>query len=402
MASLYFRIGVGIFLLFSLGILKAQDDDFVSFDDMVSLRSFDVKNLYAGSVYALCFGKDEKIFFSSGIDPRVHIWNFYAASEEKEKLTGHKRRVRCLLFLNNGQLLSAGEDGLIRQWDLVKKKEVRVIGAQYDRLEQAVSFQSTAASIVGSGETQGLSREQMKEKKSGELIEKGEINAFDKRAGNDREVFRPYIYALEAADDNRYLLSGDDRGDIILWDLKNASVKKRFYGHQKAVNALSFFVNSYRFASASDDGRVIIWEWQTKDPKRSKIFKPFDGAGATALVISPNGKYLAAGSTDKMIKLYEFRGKDTPVFSLEGHKGRITKLCFTKNSRYLVSSSDDNTIRIWDLEQMEAIKIYAPQRYPVTNIVLSPTENFILSSGLTDIASIRLWKLNAVIKEHEG
>lgn len=42
---------------------------------------------------------------------------------------------------------------------------------------------------------------------------------------------------------------------------------------------------------------------------------------------------------------------DSPVVTLEGHKGSIRRLCFTQDERILISGSNDSTIRYWDVHK---------------------------------------------------
>lgn len=192
---------------------------------------------------------------------------------------------------------------------------------------------------------------------------------------------------------------------ITLWNNRQHSVHKLFYGHLKQVNALCFHPKSHAFFSGSDDKRIIEWKWEGASNKNAaKILQSKYMAHKgkiSALAISPDGKTLISGDDLGKILLWSFRPSDTPVFELSGHKGRITKLAFTKNGQYIVSSSEDNTLRIWNVEKQQSIKIYAPEHYPVTTFTLSPSEYFILSAGKTNLSSIRLWKLNAAIAEYE-
>ena len=58
--------------------------------------------------------------------------------------------------------------------------------------------------------------------------------------------------------------------------------------------------------------------------------------------------YLASGSRDKTIKIWEVRNARC-VITLVGHDNWVTDLCFHPSGRFLISVSDDKSLRCWDL-----------------------------------------------------
>lgn len=58
--------------------------------------------------------------------------------------------------------------------------------------------------------------------------------------------------------------------------------------------------------------------------------------------------YLASGSRDKTIKLWEVRSGKC-VITLVGHDNWVTDVVFHPNGRLLLSVSDDKSLRVWDL-----------------------------------------------------
>jgi U3 small nucleolar RNA-associated protein 12 len=52
-------------------------------------------------------------------------------------------------------------------------------------------------------------------------------------------------------------------------------------------------------------------------------------------------------------------------FSLRGHKGNITGLCFLRNRHALVSSSKDMLVKVWDLDTQHCIQTVVGHRSEV-------------------------------------
>jgi len=60
-------------------------------------------------------------------------------------------------------------------------------------------------------------------------------------------------------------------------------------------------------------------------------------------------EFMATGSRDKTIKLWDARG--TCFMTLVGHDNWVRALVFHPGGKYLLSVSDDKTLRCWDLSQ---------------------------------------------------
>ena len=73
--------------------------------------------------------------------------------------------------------------------------------------------------------------------------------------------------------------------------------------------------------------------------------------GVTTVAISPDTKYVAAGSLDKSVRVWDIH----QGFLLErlegpdGHKDSVYSVAFSPNGKDLVSGSLDKTIKMWEL-----------------------------------------------------
>ena len=73
--------------------------------------------------------------------------------------------------------------------------------------------------------------------------------------------------------------------------------------------------------------------------------------GVTTVAISPSGEYVAAGSLDKSVRVWDVRS-GAPIARLDGmdgHKDSVYSVAFGPDGETLVSGSLDKTIKMWQL-----------------------------------------------------
>jgi len=122
-----------------------------------------------------------------------------------------------------------------------------------------------------------------------------------------------------------------------------------------------------------------------------------------ALAISPDGKYLASGGSDQMVRIWDPRTPNSLVHSFRGHRGTISGLAFRKDSLELLSASFDRTLKLWNLNEMSYIDTFYGHTDEVTCLVSGKKEKAL--TGGNDF-TCRVWKVvdqtQLLYKAHEG
>ena len=77
----------------------------------------------------------------------------------------------------------------------------------------------------------------------------------------------------------------------------------------------------------------------------------FEGhkSGITSLSFSPDGRYLASGSEDRYIKVWDLRTSKL-LANCFGHCDTVNDLCFNNDGSNLISASQDKSIKFWDMK----------------------------------------------------
>uniref|UniRef100_A0A7I4Y5S1 WD_REPEATS_REGION domain-containing protein n=1 Tax=Haemonchus contortus TaxID=6289 RepID=A0A7I4Y5S1_HAECO len=108
------------------------------------------------------------------------------------------------------------------------------------------------------------------------------------------------------------------------------------------------------------------------------------------LAISSDGKYIASGGHDAVLKIWDFNTL-AHVRDFKGHRAPITALCFQLKTNCLFSASRDRSVKLWDLDQMGLVDtMYGHQ--DVVMGVSALQKQRVVTAGRQD-RSCRLWKV---------
>lgn len=116
----------------------------------------------------------------------------------------------------------------------------------------------------------------------------------------------------------------------------------------------------------SRSGELMIWNISD-----GSLVQSIDAAhGDTVLDVSfsPDGRILASGSADRMIKLWDVES-GALLKTLEGHTHHVNAIAWNVNRHELATGSADATVKIWDIDSGQATKTMSGLKSEVTDLV---------------------------------
>jgi WD40 repeat protein len=136
--------------------------------------------------------------------------------------------------------------------------------------------------------------------------------------------------------------------------------------HRDLVQSLAFSPGGKLLASGSYREVKL---WQRPDPAVRLTVSNLGSQRVGAIATSPDGKTLAAGADDGVIRLVGLpEGK--PRAELKGHTDDVSALRFSDDGAQLFSGSSDKTIRVWSVADGAMIgRIDTPQ--PVSAVLVA-------------------------------
>jgi WD40 repeat protein len=248
---------------------------------------------------------------------------------------GHKSLIRDVTFTKDGRyLVSAGDDKVVRVWDLKTGKTVRTLRGQ-----------------IGTG-PEGK------------------------------------IYAMALSPDERWLAVGGFMGTftgnkskedeeahkIRLYNFPTGKLVTLLKRHTNVVNSLAFSPNSRYLVSGSADNNAIIWDINKQQPLHTL-------KGHTkeiyAVAFTPDSKRVVTGSFDHNLRLWRVSNGEL-IAKLQGHTDKVQSVAINKDST-IASGSWDYSIRLWDGKTGQYIKTLANQGTKVGSLSFSPDGSYLVS-----------------------
>ncbi|MBQ5891983.1 MAG: TIR domain-containing protein, partial [Bacteroidales bacterium] len=174
-------------------------------------------------------------------------------------------------------------------------------------------------------------------------------------------------------------------------------------GHSNYVNSVSWSPDGKYLASGSADNTVKIW-----DANNGECIRTLKGHLSSVMSVSwsPDGRYLASGSVDKSIVIWDANSGEK-LKTFEGHSAYISSICWSPDGRYLASGAKDQIedeyieeLFIWDANSGEIIKNFEGHSWGVFSVSWSPDGKYLASSsgGWNDegqIGEVFIWDVNS-------
>ncbi|BDA50841.1 pre-mRNA 3' end processing protein WDR33 [Coccomyxa sp. Obi] len=201
-----------------------------------------------------------------------------------------------------------------------------------------------------------------------------------------------------------YMLSSDDAGVVKYWKRHLDSVKA-IQAHNEAVRGVCVSPTDLKFATASDDSTLKIWDF-----KRAAQEGTLRGHGGDVRWCDwhPSKGALASASKDNVIKLWDPRGGGDALATLQGHNATIMQVHWNLNGNWLLSASRDSLCKVYDARMLRELATFRGHAKDVICAEWHPIHEDLFVSGSYD-GSLCYWLVSlpngpqaAVQGAHDG
>lgn len=156
-------------------------------------------------------------------------------------------------------------------------------------------------------------------------------------------------------------------------------------GHTAAVKEAAFVPDQKSLISAADDGTLRVWKTSGTQPATAVVRTGSDAA--TSIVISPDGRYVAAGSGK--LQVWNAQG-GRPTDLRWTADGATYAVAFNSDGRTVASSDGEGRIRLWDVTRGTLRRPPLDHGEGVVwDVTFSPDGRWLASAG--EDMRIQLW-----------
>ena len=264
----------------------------------------------------------------------LRIWDLGQDEPNAGKVIGHLKELFLVVaFSPDGRRLVAGggDNTMLKTWDVATGEERSRVNPAI-RDVRAVAFSPDGESLAIGGIDFSIAIHE---------ADTGHEHAVLSGRSAQALVFLP---------GDRTLAAGLDDGTIALWDVEAGRVRRAFQGPGSPITAMTVSADGKWLAAGcpragSWRGDLGVWSLESDegtDPSRGLA------GSITTLAFSPDSKTLAVADDDGTIELLR-----RPLFvstkpRLKAHAGRVRGLAYSPNGKSLASVGEDGAIRVWD------------------------------------------------------
>lgn len=290
----------------------------------------------------------------------------------------HRGRVfACAVTSDGRRLLSAGEDGCVRAWELWASSAHKLVGCESETDSLAVlDDQMLVVGVVGGIELRdrlgNKLRDLTRQPGTWEVsvarsvrqvcgVTAGEIVLWSVDDG--RELFRQpvetgshYRHALPTPDGRTVCaLSRDGEGDFYLdlFDVESGDSRER---HRVRSAACCDISPDGRWFVHDSDNEIHVVDVATGQVSRRWMAHR---SSLRSLSFSGDGERLASTSADRMLKVWTFASGELDVEVL-AHQSETHEVALTHDGARIATGGGDRMLRIWDGRSLQLLWEYPP------------------------------------------
>ncbi len=172
---------------------------------------------------------------------------------------------------------------------------------------------------------------------------------------------------------------------IIVWDLRSGACIQRLLGHSDDVEDFCF-IGEHRGASVSRDRRILLWNLDT-----GAIARCIEGHERDVLSICADDRHLYTSGDDKTLRVWDIDSgeplrmwgpfeTETDTCAIDTHRGRVVLGC------------DDGCIRVFSILGGDILATIPAHRSGIKKVACSPLDGAILSAAYDQ--AIHVWDGN--------
>lgn len=288
-------------------------------------------------------------------------------------ITGHADSLYALAPTNHSDCFySAGNDGMIVQWDKNKPEQGQLIARVSGTVYALCPLPDEEALIVGQN-NQGIYR----------------IQTDTRQVTASAAITSAAIFDIVHQNERLYVATGS--GELIALTADRLQTVGKWQISGKSLRCLALHPLLPHLAVGTSDHHIYILNNHTMQPVARL-------AGHTnsvfSLTYSPCGRYLLSGSRDAHLRIWDVAAGYQLVQSIVAHMYTINHITYSPDGQWFITCSKDKSIKLWEAATFTLRKVIDRARHAghgtsVNRLLWLNNRQFVAAS---DDRSLSVWE----------
>jgi WD40 repeat protein len=366
-------------------LISTGEDLTIKIWDLPTGSCHTIFHAHQDRIWTVALSPDGRHFVSGSEDRTIKIWDLPRGKCLKT-INGYGNWIKSIAFIPQQNWLASGHrDAQIRLWDLQNRTCIQTLSGHTDAV-LAIAISPDGRYLASSSldrtiriwDLQGLAWMQTLHQHSSDP--------------NDPPVAGSYV--LVFSPDGRQIITGNDRAELQIWDVATGKLDRTLSGHHHRIQAVAICQVQQLLVTACEH-QIRLWDLHTNECLQTIVAHYLP---VICVAFSSDGRYLATGSMDKTVKVWDTSNWEC-LHTLTGHRSLTLTVAFSPtpvrsgstNDYQLIVGSGDRRMTRWNITTGERLQTYTGHTNWVWSIAYSPDGGQIASAGEDE--TIKIWNV---------
>lgn len=201
------------------------------------------------------------------------------------------------------------------------------------------------------------------------------------------------VFAIQQIGD--YLLTAGGAGMLTRWDVVNQKTIESLHLSNQSLRCMTYSLQRNEIAIGASDHNIYLLDADTLAIKQT--IKAAHENSVFTIKYSANQQFLISGGRDAHLRVRDLHQDGQEISFQPAHWFTINDIAFHPKAPIFATASRDKTIKIWDAETYQLLKVIETVRdrghlNSVNRLFWSTFNDYLVSCG--DDRSIMIWDIN--------